>query len=294
MNSIAANPRGAATFLHILQERDLTPPDRAVNHLTLAELELAQGRLGAAREHFKQLALVNRHWALADEAYRMLASHHTIGNDELRRWQGLLQRWDAEAAPLADPLPPNAMAIRHDGLNEHLRRYLLGRIGARLHSYQAALGYADDLEKMGNPAGAGSVGVDLAQSIRAHVFAEQGRLEEALQALESAPREVPFPRRGLSWAYVQPQERFLRAELLERLGRPEEALKWYQSIDYWPESVLAGPSHLRQAGIHEQLRQPKQAVEQYRRFVDLWRECDPEFRPLLHSAETTLRRLVGG
>jgi hypothetical protein len=71
----------------------------------------------------------------------------------------------------------------------------------------------------------------------------------------------------------------------------EEALKWYQSIHYFPESVLAGPSHLRQGEIHERLGRRKEAVAQYRRFIDVWRECDHEFRRSLETAEAALRRL---
>jgi tetratricopeptide (TPR) repeat protein len=144
---------------------------------------------------------------------------------------------------------------------------------------------------MGSPKDAGSLNQDLAQAVRAHVLTHQGKLKEALHALEAAQREVPFQRGPHSWAFGQPQERFLRAELLSRLGRHEEALGWYQSIHYWPESVLAGPSHLRQAEILERLGRREQAIEQYRRFVDLWRECDPEFRPMVTGAERALRRL---
>jgi hypothetical protein len=75
------------------------------------------------------------------------------------------------------------------------------------------------------------------------------------------------------------------------LGRPEEALRWYQSVHYYPESVRAGRSHLRQGEIHEQLGRREQAIEQYRRFVDLWRDCDPEFRPLVEQARAALSRL---
>jgi tetratricopeptide (TPR) repeat protein len=125
------------------------------------------------------------------------------------------------------------------------------------------------------------------------VLAEQGKLDDALRALEAAPRGVPFSRRQ-SWAFIQPQERFLRADLLGRLGRHEEALRWYQSVHYWPESVMAGPSHLRQGEILERLGRREQAIEQYRRFVDLWRDCDPKFRPMLQSAERALRRLGTG
>jgi len=103
---------------------------------------------------------------------------------------------------------------------------------------------------------------------------------------------VPFVRRNSSWVFVQPQERLLRAGLLNRLGRSQEALQWYQSVEYWPESVLAGPSHLRQAEIHERLGQREQAVEQYRRFVDLWRDCDPKLRPFVEDAQRALQRLT--
>ena len=132
---------------------------------------------------------------------------------------------------------------------------------------------------------------DLAHSIKAHAFVRQGRLEEALRELETAPRLVPFSRRQASWAFTQPQDRFLRAELLLALGKPEDALKWYQSIDYFPESVLAGPSHLRRAEIHETLGRQTEAAAQYRRFVELWRECDAEFRPLLRKAQEAIQRL---
>jgi len=214
--------------------------------------------------------------------------------ESLQRWDaGAVAPWTQDAQAVAASPPGGALQLaRHDGVHVHLRSYLLGRISAKLGEHDTALRHADELERMGSPADAGSLAQDLAQSVRAHVFAEQGRLEDALRALEAAPRVVPFNRRNASWAFVQPQERFLRAELLSELARPEDALRWYQSVHYWPKSVLAGPSHLRQGEIHDLLGRPEQAIEQYRRFVDLWRDCDPDLRPLVEGAERALQRLT--
>jgi tetratricopeptide (TPR) repeat protein len=181
---------------------------------------------------------------------------------------------------------PRSRGPRHDGLHRHLRLYLLGRLDARMGEYDAALRRAAELEQLSAPDDAGSLSVDLAQAVRAHVFDAQGRLDDALRALEAPPRTVPFLRKN-EWVFTQPHERYLRAEILNRLGRYADALAWYQSV----HSVLAGPSSLRQAEMHERLGQRQQAAEQYRRFIDLWRDCDEELRPLVEGAERALHRL---
>ncbi len=39
------------------------------------------------------------------------------------------------------------------------------------------------------------------------------------------------------------------------------------------------------------LGQREKAVEHYTRFTNLWRDCDPEFRPLVEDAQERLRLL---
>jgi hypothetical protein len=56
---------------------------------------------------------------------------------------------------------------------------------------------------------------------------------------------------------------------------------------------MAGPSHLRQAQVHERLGEPERAAVQYRRFLELWSDCDPEFRPMVETAQRALERLTG-
>ena len=88
-------------------------------------------------------------------------------------------------------------------------------------------------------------------------------------------------------------ERFHRAELLIRLGREREALGWLANLagTSFYELAYLGVAHLRQAEAHERLGEPEEAIRHYRAFLELWKECDPELRPLVAEAERRLSEL---
>ncbi len=91
----------------------------------------------------------------------------------------------------------------------------------------------------------------------------------------------------------QAYERWARAELLFRLGRWRQALPWYASLPelYIYQLVYEGPAELRQAQIYERLGDRPAARAHYARFVDLWRDADPELRPQVEQARARLRAL---
>ena len=83
--------------------------------------------------------------------------------------------------------------------------------------------------------------------------------------------------------YLHEYESFIRAELLHTLGRDAEALQAYRSIA--DELFHSGaPAHLRLAEIYERRGERQKAREHYARFLELWRDCDPELRPLVEEA----------
>jgi eukaryotic-like serine/threonine-protein kinase len=88
-------------------------------------------------------------------------------------------------------------------------------------------------------------------------------------------------------------DRYFRAELLERLGREDEALGWYGSIAERAayELVYLAPAQLRQAEIYARRGQKDPAARHYRRFIELWGEADPELQPLVKEAREKLARL---
>jgi tetratricopeptide (TPR) repeat protein len=89
---------------------------------------------------------------------------------------------------------------------------------------------------------------------------------------------------GDSPFYVHEYDRFIRVELLNELGRSDEALKTYvQMADNLFH--LGAPAHLRLAQIYDHQGDRRRAVDHYERFIALWKDCDPELMPLVMEAQ---------
>ena len=189
---------------------------------------------------------------------------------------------------------PSAFFSAHNGLHRHLRAYLLGVLDTRLGDYSAAERHATELERLGGTVQASALARDLAHSVRAQVASMQIRPAAALRELERARMETWYELPIASPFYSQAYERYLRAELLNALGRPEEALPWYGSFADFSiyDLVYLAPSHLRRGEIYERLGQREKAVEHYARFIELWKDCDPELRPLVDGTKDRLARLT--
>lgn len=256
-------------------------------------LEAALGRWDTARAELSNLA--SREWALEYGTLWSLSLAPSLTTEQLRALRDSLFQWDA-AAVVSIPTPNSiarAYLGMHNDVHMHLRHYLLGRVSQRLGEHEAALRYAVELEQMEAPEVAGSLSLDLAQAIRAWVHWGRGDTVAALEALETAPREVLFEKLSGSPFFTEPQERFLRGEILESLGRYEEALDWYGS--FWMPSIYdvihLAPSHLRRAEIYERLGKPEEAREHYARFIELWADADSEFKPQVQAAQERLERI---
>jgi tetratricopeptide (TPR) repeat protein len=85
--------------------------------------------------------------------------------------------------------------------------------------------------------------------------------------------------------FSQALDRWLRAQVLWVLGRPDDALRWFNTLsDGWGEFLFAGPAHFRQGQIYEELADTASAIEHYSKFLRLWDEADPNFQGLLTEA----------
>jgi tetratricopeptide (TPR) repeat protein len=288
------SPRGTRDLALMLAEQAEDSTLRVTGRLLTFDAELSLGRLSAAEAELDKLAALKPEIGIEREAYGSLPRFLPMPRARLEAIRDSLVIWDAAA------LEPRVLSsdpylatwfYDYDGVHPHLRLYLLGRLSTRLDDHEAALGYAAELESMETPEYAGTLAFDLAQSIRAHVLRNQGRPTEALFALERAKHVVqkeifnPF--------FRKPQDRFLRGELLAELGRPEEALPWYASIGgYYTDLPLIAPSHLRRAEIYERLGDAENAAYHYNTFIELWRDADPELRPMVEAAQRALERLA--
>jgi tetratricopeptide (TPR) repeat protein len=77
--------------------------------------------------------------------------------------------------------------------------------------------------------------------------------------------------------------------LLEELGRPRDALPYFESFQWYEVDPLAARDRAR---LYEKLGELDPAQEAYAFFIDNWQDADPELQPKLEEARAALRELT--
>jgi tetratricopeptide (TPR) repeat protein len=284
---------GARQVAGLLAEPTRSPELRGMSHVLNAFLELAAGRPRAARSELAAAEDQQPAAALEYQALFAVLPFLPAPAADLQAVRKRLRDWDAAAVPPSAHPSPTFDLHRH--AHAVLRLYLLGALGARLRD-PAALRCAAELEGVRAEPAAEALARDLAHSVRAQLASWCGQEAAALAALEQTRVQPPRMLIVLqSPFYTEVLERWLRAELLERLGRYEEALRWYQAVaqNSIYELPFLAPSHLRRAEIHDRLGQFGRAAEHYAQFVALWQDCDEDLRPTVAEAARRLASLRG-
>jgi tetratricopeptide (TPR) repeat protein len=91
------------------------------------------------------------------------------------------------------------------------------------------------------------------------------------------------------------RERFVLAQVLEREGKRDDALRWYNSFSQTNiyDLIYLAPARLARARMLEKLGQPAEAANQYRGVIALWKDADPELQPMVSEARGRLSALSG-
>ena len=89
--------------------------------------------------------------------------------------------------------------------------------------------------------------------------------------------------------YLKEYQWFIRTELLHTLGAG-----WKSSPGLpehcRPDLPQRGSGPLRLAEIYERQGERQKAREHYARFAELWKDCDPELRPLVEEARRRMAK----
>jgi tetratricopeptide (TPR) repeat protein len=271
---------------------------RAAGHLSLAHLEVARGRWTAAQQHLDEADALRGGLGLAHRAYLATLPWLRLPSTELAELRAAVTRWSG-SVPSSGPFSFGELFLPiflepHAGSHIPIKLYLEGLLSAALEDVQTVLSYGARLDREQLPARAGSFATDAALTLRALALEIQGNDTSALSELEAAEMRVTYPLMFASPFHSRARHRYLRADLLARLGQEERALEWYATIADQAiyDLVYLAPAALRQGEIYERLGDLTAAAEHYRRFVQLWQGCDPELRPMVEEVERRLARLM--
>jgi serine/threonine-protein kinase len=279
-------------YARLLTETERPREVRAVGHVLLAHLELARGRWGGAQAELAALEPLHPAWAVEYRALLAASPFLPANRSELVPLRDVVAQWQAAPAPeltSAAGLWVNA----HASVHSHLRTYLEGLLSARVGDADRGRRQAAKLARHTGSDEPSELARTLSRGVRAEIARQAGDLEGALRLLESEPFHVDFGSGRTSAFYGLGRERYLRAELLNSLGRDEEALGWYRGLgEIFPYDIIyVAPSHLRQAEIHELAGRSKEAAAHYARFIELWSGADSELRPAVADARRRLATL---
>ena len=288
----ARNLDGAKALSGLLTDDTRSAEARALGYVWLTHLELVQGRWDAAQGHLASLESIDPASGVIYRSMLALLPFVEVERSDLQALRERLSRLDCESRPQA--ITAGAYFNVHERLHAQLRTYLQGVIAAQLGDSSEALRFAEQLHNLEGRPEAVELARDQALGIRARVRMNEGDDAGALEILESARMRALFELTIASPFYSQALERFLRAELLSRLDRPDEARRWYGSFQAHSiyDLVFLPTSHLRRAELLEEQGEYARAVSHYRRFSDFWRGADSQFAAAVESSERRLEELT--
>lgn len=212
-----------------LTRPERSPEGRRLGYAQLAHLAVAENRPDDAQAAIAALTELSPGNGLEHEAMLALLPFAVVDAGDLQRLRDRLMRLDPTTIETSDN--PSAIFTVHDPLHPQIRLYLLGLLSAQLGMGAAAEAYADSLAGLEPRPIEGSLPQDMALAIRAERSRLEGRTLEALGALERQARHMWYAQTAPSPLFSQVRERFVQAELLRELGRPDEARGWYETID---------------------------------------------------------------
>jgi len=250
-----------------------------------AILEAARGRFAAANVWLDAVAAIDPARAIEYRGALAIQPYETSNGRNRESLRTAIEKFRA---------PPSERAMKP--LNREVRPALYGILAARAGD-TATVQRA--LEELSEPVGR-ELGVlphlhvqRAATLVRAEAARAAGDAESALKVLLDYPVSADSTLPIFDTDYADAHLRWLRAEIYDILGNDEAALRWYGTFPdpAGHDLVYLAPSHLRRARIHERRGEVALAVAHYNRFISLWRNADPELRPLVDEARLALARL---
>ena len=125
----------------------------------------------------------------------------------------------------------------------------------------------------------------------------EGRTADAVSELESFasanPRDCkPCGLAVLAQAYDRAGKRDSAITTYERYIRTPDIMRLAVILRLGNDGTQLAPAHKRLGELYEQRGDRERARDHYARFVELWKDCDPELRPAVNEVKQRLTQLV--
>jgi DNA-binding SARP family transcriptional activator len=248
-------------------------------------IELGQGRIVEALALLDSCSATNH--SLAVEARSRLAalSFIPVSLEQINTIRAEVTSWNGEGHPAEAPLDSVAHTVAHP----FLRLHRLGLISLRVNDTATASAIANQLDDFARQEPTAEFARLLAASLRAHLAAARGRSREALTLLENAPGA-----RVATTTSLESYDRLLRAQMLEQLGRDDDALGFYSQIGIRSpfELALVWQAELGMARIHVKRGNSAMGARYYRSVAARLKDADPSLRAVREDAEQQAAALL--
>ena len=264
---------GAARLLEVLNAPSRSPYSRVLANTALDQLSLAQGRWHPAGSHWRMPGNFGLPVGLP---HRILAAV-TPGFERSRPGRDSLEQDLAAWRRSVGSKPTQYFRL------DPMTRGLDGLLKAARGDAEGARAVAEVLDTLSVAAEDVEFIRTRARTIRASLAYREGRDREALDLLVGRKPNAWYGVAVTSVDHSRPFERFMEAQLLDRLGRPLEAVGLFESFAEHAlhDLVYLVPALLRAAEINERLGRSERATEQYGKAAALWRTADPENAAML-------------
>ena len=279
---------GADALASLFTRPERSSDVRAVGHLTRAHLDLARGRLTAARRQLVEAGPLAPAWTREVRALFAIAPWLPDGAAGANTVLEDMEAWD----PASEPSSRGVLLWVHDAIHIPARHWLCGHLAVRVGEIDRAREHVAALEKLDAAGEFPGIAMPYARGVRAALARARGESAEAMQLLDGARPRVTSHLALLSPLLSATPERLMRAALLRKLGRHGEAIAWYGAI---PERsvydlIHLAATHVASSEIHRERDETESALGHDAAIVRLWRACDDDLRPPVDAARTRLRR----
>jgi tetratricopeptide (TPR) repeat protein len=223
----------------------------------------------------------------------------SFSGEELQRMRQLAVDWDTTSSPVT--IRPSPLERLNSDEGRYHYRYDVLKAFA-VGSLSLAMGDRPGVERaatsLWDPS-ASPYDSTLAKSLHNLLLAMEAFRNNDLDAaldLVNATRVRTELRFRVYPYYSESLARWIRAEILLAKGEYETARNWYRTIEFsevggraWP--VFLAPSIYKEAVCDEALGEYQSALENYRLFIEYWRDADEDLQPIVDEARAGIERV---